>query len=95
MAETEQSKAPTTTAEQDRYTFAARSINRTWEYTQAAIAVMVIGTVLFSTVWLIMHDEASRHTADVILVGAFNLVVGFYFGRTNHARTGGMVDRDR
>ena len=33
---------------------------------------------------------AQKVAAFVFLTGVANLVIGFYFGRTNHQRTGGI-----
>lgn len=53
-----------------------RQINVIWETTQMRVALSVI--------W------GSLVVAVVFLFGVANLVTGFYFGRTNHARTGGV-----
>ena len=73
---------PTTTLEQDRYTQAARQINLIWEITQAVIAVSIVMANVIGAFWL--------QTQNILLANAFFLVIGFYFGRTNHARTGGV-----
>lgn len=68
-----------------------RRVNLIWEYTQAFIAGMVVTTVLcvagFETAW---GPEALKTAAFGFLIGVANLVIGFYFGRTNHQRTGGI-----
>ncbi len=62
-----------------------RRINLIWEITQAFIAVSVT---------VIALGKAANLTppgGDAALIGnAFFLVVGFYFGRTNHQRIGGV-----
>jgi len=73
---------PTTTREQDRYTQAARQINLIWEMTQAAIAVLIVVANVIAAFYLT--------TQNTLLANAFFLVIGFYFGRTNHARSGGV-----
>ncbi len=73
---------PTTTREQDRYTQAARQINLIWEVTQACIAVAIVVANVIAAFYL--------QTQNILLANAFFLVIGFYFGRTNHARTGGV-----
>ncbi len=68
-----------------------RRINVVWEYTQAFIAGMVVTTVLFVAAWTSMRGgEAQKLAAFVFLTGVANLVIGFYFGRTNHQRVGGI-----
>ena len=80
---------PTTTAEENRHTAGRRQINLVWEYTQAAIALLV------STAALAVAAALALRTADGgaavgLLANAFFLIIGFYFGRTNHARDGWM-----
>ena len=79
----------TTTAEQDLRTAGQRRINNIWEYTQAFIAVTVTTTVLTVT-WKIVEStkENLAQACFLLLSNAFFLVIGFYFGRTNHARIG-------
>lgn len=80
----------TTTKEEDRHTLTARNINMIWEYTQAVIAASVVFATL---VYALLY--AAPEIAVVIFSNAFGLVIGFYFGRTNHARTGGTANSDR
>ena len=84
------SLAATTTAQQDLVTAGQRRVNLIWELTQAAIALSVSGTTLF-----VAGNLAIRGGADMVTFGllsnGFFLVIGFYFGRTNHQRTGGVV----
>lgn len=54
--------------------------NLIWERTQAAIAVV-------TTLAYIAAQLSGNQTAEG-LANAFFLVIGFYFGRTNHARPG-------
>jgi len=70
--------ASTTTLEEDKHSESRRIINLTWEYTQAAVAIMV---VLANVIAAFALPETSQ-----LLSNAFFLVIGFYFGRTNHAR---------
>ena len=68
-----------------------RRINLIWEYTQAFIAGMVVTTVLLVSAWQsIKGAEALKIAAYGFLIGVANLVIGFYFGRTNHQRVGGI-----
>lgn len=68
-----------------------RRINLMWEVTQAVIAVSVCEAVLYVSVQNALADPAGA--AFVLLAGLANLVIGFYFGRTNHTRTGGTGTR--
>jgi len=84
--------APTTTAEQNLVSAGQRRVNLIWEYTQSAIAIGVTLATLSASVTLILRSDANV-AAFVLLSNAFFLVVGFYFGRTNHQRTGGVGAR--
>jgi hypothetical protein len=72
----------TTTVEEDRHTATQRTINLVWETTQAIIALLVVGANVVAAFYL--------QSENTILGNAFFLVIGFYFGRTNHARAGGL-----
>lgn len=73
--------APTTTAAEDLVTYGQRRVNLMWESTQAIIAVLITGAV----VWCSVHTiEAGT------LTNAFFLIVGSYFQRTNHQNIGGV-----
>lgn len=72
-----------------------RLINLVWETTQRQVALAVIGGALMVAGslavfgrWLGSADL--QLAAVVFLFGVANLVTGFYFGRTNHARVGGV-----
>lgn len=80
------SKPPDTTAEQDRKSAGQRRVNATWEYTQAAIAISVTEITLIVAAILVLGQGSE--IAFALMVGLANLVIGFYFGRTNHARIG-------
>lgn len=71
----------TTTAEENLHTSGQRRVNIIWEGTQAAIALSVVAAVIYCAVVTI---EAAS------LVNMAYLIVGFYFGRTNHERSGGV-----
>jgi len=94
-AETAAPLPPSTTDEQDRVTAGQRAINLIWETTQMRIALSVIwGALMVSALlavfgkWLGTADM--QLAAIVFLFGVANLVTGFYFGRTNHQRSGGI-----
>lgn len=75
-------KAPT---EEALHTAGQRRINMVWEYTQAIIAVtIVLANVAYAFVILVVPSPPNA----LLLANAFFLVIGFYFGRTNHARIG-------
>jgi hypothetical protein len=89
------SQSPTTTAEQDLRTAGQRRINLIWEYTQAGIAISVVFANIFYIFALLFTGEVAPSVAAAagLLSNAFFLVIGFYFGRTNHARIGDDPDR--
>lgn len=91
--DTKENKASKTTVEEDLKSAGQRQINLVWENTQMRIALSVI--------WVSMGVSAAVAVAGkflgvpdlqlasiVFLYGVANLVTGFYFGRTNHARMG-------
>jgi len=80
----------TTTAEQDLHSAGQRKINYIWEYTQAAIALItVLANIIYIFAMLFIPNiSTGAATAATLLANAFFLVIGFYFGRTNHARMG-------
>jgi len=80
---------PTTTREEDLHSAGQRQINRVWEYTQAVIAVAVTTCTLVVAAWQTMYGSGDM-AAFLLLSNAFFLVIGFYFGRTNHQRVGGV-----
>jgi cobalamin synthase len=80
---------PTTTAEQDRKTLGQRRINGIWEITQSLVALSVTGTTLYAASHMISSPDLGK-TAFIFLTNVFFVVIGFYFGRTNHQRTGGV-----
>jgi hypothetical protein len=87
--------APTTTAAQDQVALGQRVINEMWEDTQKKIALAVIGgSLLVSSVLAVggkfLGSIELQLASVVFLYGVANLVAGFYFGRTNHQRTGGV-----
>lgn len=89
--------------ETEKRTVGQRRINLLWELCQAFIAASVVAVALYvagKIVLSAMEDHASDRTVEMATV-AFNLlsnlatlVIGFYFGRTNHQRTGGVKDAD-
>lgn len=67
-------------------------VNLIWEITQGLIAVAVTGATLYAATKLTLKDSATE-AAFLLLSNAFFLVIGFYFGRTNHARPTGKQSR--
>lgn len=78
-----------TTIEEDKHTKGQRRINLIWEITQAVIAIAVAGSTLYAATTLVLRGVGSE-TAFLLQSNAFFLVIGFYFGRTNHQRIGGV-----
>lgn len=78
---------PTTTKEEDVKAEGQRQINRVWEYTQSGIAIAVVAAnIVYEFVRLFI--KSIDPGSGKLLEYAFFLVIGFYFGRTNHARMG-------
>lgn len=83
--------SPTTTEEEDRGSAGQRAVNMLWENTQRQIALAVITVALSVGGWLAVAGASDNQVAaSVFLYGVANLVIGFYFGRTNHTRVGGV-----
>ena len=80
---------PTTTSEQDLTTASQRKVNLIWEYTQAAIALMVTISTMTAGAWMTFRGADAEHLPTILSV-AFGTVIGFYFSRTNHAAIGGV-----
>lgn len=85
-----------------------RRISGIWERTQQIIALSVVEAALFVTAILVLtpsitaltgrQADSATVTASIagmlFLTGVANLVIGFYFGRTNHQRVGGVSSED-
>ena len=67
-----------------------RRINIIWEVTQACIAIFVTVSTLYVAAKLTLGDKASE-ASFLLLSNAFFLVIGFYFGRTNRQKVGGVT----
>lgn len=79
---------PTTTTQEDLTTAGQRKINLIWEYTQAAIALLV--TLSNMIVAVQQAFDVVQRPFPVILSSSLFLIVGFYFSRTNHTAIGGV-----
>lgn len=80
--------SPKSTEEEDRHSASQRQINRYWERVQGYIAVLVTTTACGIAVLLVWRGE---YALGVGLISSMVfLVVGFYFGRSNHERVGGV-----
>jgi hypothetical protein len=82
--------------ESQRMGLGQRRINFIWEVTQSAIALSVVGTGLYTAAHLCIknadtpgHEQAAI-TSFLLISNVVFLVIGFYFGRTNHVKVGGV-----
>lgn len=66
-----------------------RRISGMWERTQQIIALSVVEATLLVILIQVARGDPDVKTALAILFGLANLVIGFYFGRTNHQKVGG------
>lgn len=64
-----------------------RRISGIWERTQQIIALAVVFSGLIVAAVIALRSD--NPAAFVFLSSVCNLVIGFYFGRTNHQRVGG------
>lgn len=83
----------------DLTTAGQRKVNLIWEGNQAIIAIAVVGVTLvvsaFLSMMVIDKDVNDRQlaiatTAFMLIGNLSSLVIGFYFGRTNHQKVGGV-----
>ena len=81
--------SPSQHAEEGLKTAGQRRINLIWELTQATVALSVTSATLYNATKLSLRDHPGD-AAFLLLSNAFFLVIGFYFGRTNHQRIGGI-----
>jgi len=86
----------TTTFQDDLVTAGQRHINVMWERTQQIIAVFVsvAVTLVCSTLVLRGGDDTLRMAAFMFLTNVSLLILGTYFQRTNHTKTGGVSSKD-
>lgn len=85
-------KPPATVAQESETALRSggqRRVNIVWEMTQALIAALVTAATLLAAVTLVLKDQRAE-ASFLLLSNAFFLVIGFYFGRTNHQRVGGV-----
>lgn len=93
--------APTTTEQQDITLAGQRAINKIWEYTQSAIALLVVisGVMINSIiVMFIIINSVEVTTTQLSLISiclqfinlTTGIIIGFYFSRTNHSAQGGV-----
>ena len=82
--------SPTTTVQEDLTHAGQRKINLIWEYTQAAVALMVVVANMVVGVYQGLNAGAFQMPFPTILSSSLFLIVGFYFSRTNHASIGGV-----
>jgi cobalamin synthase len=81
---------PNTTAEHDRQAAGERHINAMWERTQQVIALSAVATGLGVSAFEIVRQGTMKETAMNLVTATLSLVLGFYFSRTNHQRSGGV-----
>lgn len=80
---------PNTTAEENLHSASQRRVNMVWEYTQSLIALMVVATTMIIVVILVYRTEYDK--ALQLLSSMVFLILGFYYGRTNHEKVGGVT----
>lgn len=96
---TDPSSPATTTFQEDLTKAGQRNINLIWETTQMKVALSVIWVSLLVSAFLAVGGKFLgtpdvQLAAIVFLFGVANLVTGFYFGRTNHTKTGGIGPKE-
>lgn len=87
----DQSLPARTTFQEDLTTAGQRVINLKWESTQQIIAIMVTLFVLSVCSYITVSMNAGlAQSAFIFLTNIAFLVIGTYFQRTNHTKTGGV-----
>lgn len=90
---------PKTTGEQDRSTASHREINLMWESNQGRIAIVVVYSTIGVSAILALsalrpaitdQQMAIAFAAFMLLNSLVSGVIGYYFGRTNHEKVGGL-----
>ena len=92
------------TIEKAKISEGQRRVNIIWERTQQLIALSVVEVALIVAAFIVFRNvncdpalssdqcssvSATAGVAFVFLASVANLVIGFYFGRTNHQKIGG------
>ena len=85
------SKTTSTTATNAVAATQKNTINRIWEYVQAFLAVSLVLATIFCALYAVVADHSSlnKNATQVpeTLKSTTFIVLGFYFGRTNHTRS--------
>lgn len=84
---------PSTTTQEDLTVAGQRRINLIWEYTQATIAVLVVGVNMIASLYNVFMNR--NVDVPMILSSSLFLVIGFYFSRTNHQAVGGIGKKEQ
>lgn len=74
-------------------TYGQRRVNLIWETTQAMIALGVTGAALYASLTITLRSDMDK-TAFIFLTNVLMVIIGFYFGRTNHQKIGGVGPND-
>lgn len=87
----EESLTPNTTVQQDLTFLGQRKINLIWEYSQASIALIVVICNMIAALFNVLNHKDIN--VPPVLSSSLFLVIGFYFGRTNHSQIGGVGEK--
>jgi hypothetical protein len=71
---------PTTTTQEDLVVAGQRKVNLIWESTQAGVAILITGALIYCEI---------NNIESATIRNGFFLIIGFYFSRTNHQAIGG------
>jgi hypothetical protein len=80
----------TTTLQQDLTHEGQRKVNLIWEYTQAILAVLVVGANIALWIIVMFHGMPAQTPAPESLKDAMLVIITFYYARTNHEHIGGV-----
>lgn len=82
-----------TTAEEDLHTASQRRVNMIWEGTQRQLSLIVVIAAMLNGTWVVISNSLKLTTdmqVPTIFSLGFGMIIGFYFGRTNHQTVGGV-----
>lgn len=72
-------------AEENLTNAGQRRVNIMWEFTQAVMTILIVGTNMY------VACLPAAVGGNPTLTNAMFVVLGFYYGRTNHQKIGGVI----
>lgn len=78
--------------ELERVAQGQRRVNLIWEYTQALVAILTIGSAMAGGMFSMYTSFVAQKAIEVpaIISNAAMVIITFYYMRTNHTKMGGI-----